>query len=124
MPLQTFENLEIWKRGCRLAVDTYLTTEDSNDFRLNAQMQSAAVSVSSNIAEGSERDSIKDFARFLRYSKGSCGELRTQIYISQKIRKETNKPALLKADHLIQETKEITAMLQGLIKSLNLQSKD
>ncbi len=124
MPLQTFEDLEVWKRGCRLAVDTYLATEDSNDFRLNAQMQSAAVSVASNIAEGSERDMPKDFARFLRYSKGSCGELRTQIYISQKIRKELQKPDLKNADHLIQETKEITAMLQGLINSLERSTKD
>lgn len=124
MPLTTFEDLDVWKRASRLAVDTYLATEDSNDFRLNSQMQAAAVSIASNIAEGSKRDSPKDFSRFLRYSKGSCGELRTQIYISQKIRKELNKPPLKKADHLIQETKEITAMLQGLINSLERQSKD
>lgn len=118
MPLQTFENLEIWKRGCRLAVDTYLATEDSNDFRLNSQMQAAAVSVPSNIAEGCERDTPKDFIRFLRYAKASCGELRTQAYISQKVRKELNKPDLKNGDHLIKETKEIAAMIQSLIHSL------
>jgi len=81
-------------------------------------MQAAAVSIASNIAEGAERDTPKDFIRFLRYSKGSCGELRTQIYISQKVRKELNKPPLRKGDELITETKEIAAMLQGLINSL------
>ena len=118
MPLQTFENLEIWKRGCRLAVDTYLATEDSSDFRLNSQMQAAAVSAPSNIAEGCERDTPKDFIRFLRYAKASCGELRTQAYISQKVRKELNKPDLKNGDHLIKETKEIAAMTQSLIHSL------
>ena len=118
MPLQTFENLEIWKRGCRLAVDTYLTTEDSNDFRFNSQMQAAAVSISSNIAEGAERDSDKDFARFLRYAKGSCAELRTQLFIAQRVRKELNKPDLLNAPHLIQETREIASMIQSLINTL------
>ena len=119
MPLKTFEDLEVWKRGCRLAVDTYLATEDSNDFRLNSQMQAAAVSIPSNVAEGCERDSPKDFARFLRYSKGSCGELRTQAYISQKVRKELNKPQLKNGEKIIQETKELSAMLQGLINSLD-----
>lgn len=123
MPLQTFEDLEVWKRGCRLAVDTYLATEDSMDFRLNSQMQAAAVSVSSNIAEGCERDSPKDFIRFLRYAKASCGELRTQAYISQRVRQELNKPALQNGDHLIRETKEIARMIQSLIHSLERKLK-
>jgi four helix bundle protein len=118
MPLKTFEDLEIWKRGCRLSVDIYLATEDSNDFRLKAQMQSAAVSISSNIAEGAERDSTKDFARFLRYSKGSCAELRTQLFIAQRVRKELNKPDLKNANHLIKETRELASMIQSLINSL------
>ena len=82
-------------------------------------MQSAAVSVSSNIAEGSERDSDKDFARFLRYAKGSCAELRTQLFIAQRVRKELNKPDLLNASHLIQETRELASMIQSLINTLD-----
>jgi len=120
MPLQTFENLEVWKRGCRLAVDTYVATHDSNDFGLNNQMQRAAVSIPSNVAEGAERDSDKDFARFLRYAKGSCGELRTQLYIAQKVRKELNQPNLPNSTQMISETKELASMLQGLINSLNI----
>ena len=114
MPLQTFENLEVWKRGCRLAVDTYVATHDSNDFGLNNQMQRAAVSIPSNVAEGAERDSDKDFARFLRYAKGSCGELRTQLYISKRIQQDTPPTT----DSMIKTTKEISAMLQALINSL------
>ena len=122
MSLQTFEDLDVWKRGCQLAVDTYVATADSNDFRLNSQMQAAAVSIPSNIAEGCERDSGKDFARFLRYSKGSCSELRTQLYITQRVRKTLDKPAIENGPELINETKQISAMLQGLINSLEHKS--
>ena len=66
-------------------------------------------------AEGVERDSKKDFTRFLQYSKGSCGELRTQIYIGIDI--DYIEPAVGKK--WIQETKELSAMLVGLSKSLN-----
>jgi hypothetical protein len=69
---------------------------------------------SSNIAEGVERDSKKDFARFLQYSKGSCGELRTQIYIGIDI--DYIEPAVGKK--WTQETKDLSAMLVGLSKSL------
>ena len=65
-------------------------------------------------AEGVERDSKNDFARFLQYSKGSCGELRTQIYIGIDI--DYIEPAVGKK--WIQETKELSAMLVGLSKSL------
>jgi len=119
MSLKTFEDLDVWKRGCRLAVDTYIATNDSKDFGLNSQMQRAAVSISSNIAEGSERDSDKEFARFLRYSKASCAELRTQLYIAQKIRKALNQPELSNGAQMIQETKELGSMLQGLINSFS-----
>ncbi len=75
---------------------------------------SCQLSVPSNIAEGVERDSQKDFARFLQYSKGSCGELRTQIYIGMEI--DYIKPEIGRL--WIQETKEISAMLVGLLKSV------
>jgi four helix bundle protein len=70
--------------------------------------------VPSNIAEGHERDSIQDFIRFLRISKGSNGELRTQAYIASKL-------GLIDPEHsrqIVSESKEISAMLQGLIRSI------
>lgn len=73
------------------------------------QVQRAALSVPSNIAEGYERNSNKEFVRFLNIAKGSCGELRTQLYISRKL--DFIKKA--EFDHLISESKEISAMLMA-----------
>lgn len=74
------------------------------------QVQRAALSVPSNVAEGYERNSNKEFVRFLNIAKGSCGELRTQLYISPKLDflKKTD------FDRLVGESKEISAMLHGL----------
>ena len=114
MAYQSFEELEVWKRGCRLAVDICRAFGNSKQFVLRDQMQRAAISVPSNVAEGSERDSKPDFIRFLRIAKGSAAELRTQTYIAQKLELISK----TEAKRVIAETKEISAMLQGLIRSL------
>jgi four helix bundle protein len=108
----TFEDLEVWKRGCRLAVSVYELLADCRDFGLRDQMQRSAVSVPSNIAEGYER-TPKDFIRFLIIAKGSCAELRTQLYIATRINLMTTQ----QSDSLIDETKQISRMLQALISN-------
>lgn len=118
MAMTTFEDLDVWKRGCQLAVDVCVAMHDSKNFALKDQMQRSAVSISSNIAEGAERDSDGDFIRFLRISKGSCGELRTQLYIHDRVQKALGLPAPDRSRPMIQETREISAMLQGLIRSI------
>ncbi len=118
MALSTFEDLEVWKRGCQLAVDVCVSTHTSKNFALKDQMQRSAISIPSNIAEGSERDSPGDFIRFLRISKGSCGELRTQLHISQNIQIALDLQPMPKTNEMIQESREISAMLQGLIRSI------
>ena len=119
MAVSTFEDLEVWKRSCQLAVDVCVALHDSRDYALKDQMQRSAISVPSNIAEGAERDSDGDFIRFLRISKGSCGELRTQLYISERVRQKLGQVPLEGSRPMIQETKEISAMLQGLIRSID-----
>jgi four helix bundle protein len=114
MAYQSFEKLEVWKRACRLAVDVCRTLAKSKQYVLKDQMQRAAISIPSNIAEGSERDSRQDFIRFLRIAKGSAAELRTQCYIARKLELISKTDA----DEFIQETKELSAMLQGLVRSL------
>ncbi|MCG8635365.1 MAG: four helix bundle protein [Desulfobacterales bacterium] len=113
--ISTFEELEVWKRSCRPAVMLYTLLAECRDFSLRDQMQRAAVSIPSNIAEGKERNSIPEFKRFLRIAKGSAAELRTQLYIAKEIKIIDSREAL----KLINETKEISKMLQGLISSLN-----
>lgn len=114
MSCTTFENLEVWKRSCQQAVDVFRTTENLKRYSLKDQMERASLSVPSNVAEGQERDSKGDFIRFLRIAKGSNGELRTQLYIATQLE-------LLDGDKsraMISESKEISAMLQGLIRSI------
>lgn len=116
--VKTFEDLEVWKRSCRLAVDVCVSMHDSKNYALKDQMTRSAISIPSNIAEGCERDSTADFMRFLRYSKGSCGELRTQIYVYERVQENLNLAGLPAGNEIIQETKELAAMLQGLINAL------
>ena len=82
-----FEDLAVWQRSADLACDIYKHFKASKEFGLKDQITRSALSISSNIAEGYERKTSKDYARFLSYSKGSCGELRSQIYIQLKLTK-------------------------------------
>lgn len=77
--MEALENLEVWKRSCRLSVEVYKALRLCKELGFKDQVTRSALSVPSNIAEGYERDSAKEFSRFLRIAKGSCGELRTQL---------------------------------------------
>jgi four helix bundle protein len=114
MAYRSFEELEVWKRACRLAVDVSRTLAESRSYFLRDQMQRAALSIPSNIAEGSERDSKPDYMRFLRIAKGSAAELRTQCYIAARL----EVPHKAEANRFTAECKEIASMLQGLIRAL------
>ena len=116
--INTFEDLDVWKAGCQLAVDVCVATNESKQFALRDQMQRSAISIPSNIAEGCERDSTPDFIKFLRYSKGSCGELRTQLYIAERVQKQLGQPIISGSREMISETRKISKMLQGLINAL------
>lgn len=113
MTYQSFEELEVWKRSCQLAVRLYELLRDCRDYGLKDQMQRAAVSIASNIAEGCERGG-KDFARFLRVAQGSAAELRTQAYIATRI---GQRPAD-ERNAIVQELKTIAKMLTGLRRSI------
>ena len=109
--------MKVWQRAKGLAVGVYALVKRSpelaKDFGLRDQMQRAAVSVCSNIAEGDERDTDKDAVRFFYIAKGSIAELITQLEIAKDAR--LIEPST--ADTLINEAEEIGAMLGALIKS-------
>ena len=114
MAFHQFEELEVWKRGSRLAVDVLKLIDPIKLYALRDQMARSCISVPSNIAEGAERDSDREFRRFLAISKGSVGELRTQLYIGLAAGVFTNEAAM----PLIKEAKEVCSMLEGLRKRL------
>ena len=114
MAYQSFEELEVWKDACRLSIAVYKHFSESKEYFMRDQILRSALSVPSNIAEGCERNSDKDFIRFLHIAKGSCAELRTQLYLSTKMGIIDN----LDSKGLLEETRKVSAKLQNLIKSI------
>lgn len=111
--ITSFEDLSVYQNGLSLAIELYKTLANCKEFSLKDQICRSAVSIPSNIAEGFEREYNQEFIRFLRISKGSSGELRTQIYIAEGIgliNPET-------AKDLISKCKHISSMLRNLIKT-------
>jgi four helix bundle protein len=111
-----FKSLLVWQKAQDLAVAIYRATQEgplSRDFGLRDQMRRAAVSISSNIAEGDERDTDKDAVRCLFIAKGSVAELRSQLDLAVKIGSlDANSGAALDA-----QAEEVAKMLRGLIKA-------
>ncbi|MCU7814975.1 MAG: four helix bundle protein [Candidatus Thiodiazotropha sp. (ex Lucinoma kastoroae)] len=112
-----FEDMDIWKRSARLSAELYKHFAGHSDFGFRDQITRSGLSIPSNIAEGSERGSKKDFIRFLQYAKGSCGELRTQVYIGMDIGYISQD----KGKDWTQETRELSAMLAAFINSIQNQ---
>ncbi len=110
----TFEDLDVWKRSVKLSADLYRFFEDLRNYGFRDQITNAGLSVASNIGEGMERETKADKARILGIAKGSCGELRTQVYIGM----EVGYIEGAVGRRWIEETREISAMLVGLIRSL------
>ena len=81
----TFENLEVWKDAVELAAQVYDAVRNCKDWGFRNQIQGAAISISSNIAEDYERDSNAEFIRFLDIARASCGEVRSQAYVAVRI---------------------------------------
>ncbi|MBC8526531.1 MAG: four helix bundle protein [Candidatus Cloacimonetes bacterium] len=111
--IEKFEDLEVWQEGMRMVINIYKNLTDCKDYSLRDQIQRAAVSIPSNISEGFDRGSNKEYIHFLYIARGSCAELRTQLYLALKLGL-INKS---KATELIDKTHKISAMLYNLIKT-------
>ena len=109
-----FERLEVWKRARDLSAKLYMHFTDCKDYGFRDQITRAGLSIPSNIAEGMERDTAADKSRFLSIARSSCAELRTQIYIGMEIGYIDNETGA----SWVYETRELSAMLVGLSRSL------
>ena len=112
-----FEDLEIWQTTRKLSLKVFKLTEagpSSKDFKFRDQIKSSAGSVMDNIAEGFERSGQFEFVNFLSISKGSSGEVRSQLYrgIDQNYFPENT-------SELIKEYDELASKISGFMKYLN-----
>lgn len=112
-----FEELEVWQLARELSFKIFKLTEVgvvAKDFRFRDQIRSAAGSVMDNIAEGFERSGQFEFVNFLSIAKGSCGEVRSQIYrgMDQKYFPDDSL-------NLLKAYEELASKISGFIKYLN-----
>jgi four helix bundle protein len=118
---ERFEDIEAWKKARLLANVIYRMTaagEFTRDYGLKDQIRRAAVSVLSNIAEGFEREGNTEFCRFLTIAKGSCGEVRAQLYVAL----DQHYITAEQFDTAAHQAVEVSRMVSGLVKYLH-QSK-
>lgn len=83
--INRFEELIIWQKAQDLAVKIYTGYENCRDYGFRKQICNAAVSVSNNVSEGFDRGSKAQFAQFLDYAKGSCGEVKSMTYLAKRL---------------------------------------
>lgn len=119
MPIESYRSLLVWKKSVDFAVLVYQLLgrfPKSELYGLTSQMQRAAVSIPSNIAEGKERQSDRDFARFIAIALGSLAELETQFLIAKRL------GYLGEVDwqESTAQADEIGKMLRGLHKALSI----
>ncbi len=117
----SFKDLKVWEKAIHLTIEIYKITENfpkEEIYGLTSQMRRSAVSIPSNIAEGRNRGTRKDFCNFLRIALGSCAELSTQIEIAKKLVK-TSKFDYKNSESLLTE---IMKMLYTIIKKLSISS--
>lgn len=122
MGVERFEDLVAWQKARTLAKDIYQTTRKdpfAKDFGLSGQIQRAAVSVMSNVAEGFERSNPNEFHHFVVIAKASCAELRSQLYLALDIG-YIHEGEFAK---LFEQTQEVSRILGGLRLSLDQQRK-
>ncbi|HEY3782216.1 MAG TPA: four helix bundle protein [Fimbriimonadaceae bacterium] len=114
---KSFRDLIVWQQGVALVEDIYRASDGwpkSEDYALTSQIRRSAVSIPSNIAEGSGRGTVRDYQHFLRIARGSVRELETQIEIAFRVRYVES----AKAEALQSKLASVSKLLNRLIKSL------
>jgi four helix bundle protein len=117
--MRNFKGLKIWKKGFEIAVNSFKlvsTFPKEEKFGISSQITKAAVSISSNIAEGSSRSSEKDYKRFIEISLGSSFELETQLLIADAVSYGDKEVRIT----LLKDIDEEQKMLISFISKLNI----
>ena len=121
--VKSYRDLQVWQFAAELTTDIYVLAAyfpKTEVFGLCSQLQRAAVSVASNIAEGHARDSTKEYLRFIAIALGSLAEVETQLIISNKLNYINQE----KLDEMLEKSSTIGRMLRGLQKSLRAKIAD
>ncbi len=115
--IDRFEDIQSWKNARELSKSVYSVTNNalfSSDPSLKDQIRRAVVSISSNIAEGFERGGNKEFIQFLFIAKGSCGEVRSQIYLAL----DCGYVSENEFQNIKNKAEEVSKLIQGFINYL------
>jgi four helix bundle protein len=113
--IERFEDILIWQESRVLVKDVYAIFSKCRDFSFRDQIQRAVISIMNNVAEGYERKGDKEFKRFLYIAKGSCGEVRSMLYIALDLGYIRNQDF----ENLYKKAEKISKMLASFIKKLN-----
>lgn len=118
--IESFKDLVVWQKSMLVIKDIYKIAgmiSERNNYALIDQMRRAAISIPSNIAEGYERNSTKEYLRFLSIANGSKAELITQVEICKMLELLSDVDKLF-ADEVLEKLYEIGKMLNSIIKKL------
>lgn len=114
MKISSFEDLIAWQKAQELTVGIYKSFNECKDWVFRNQICKAALSISNNIAEGFDRYTNKEFINFLIIARASCGEVKSMLYLADKLGFLT----IDKAHIFICKSAEVSKMINGLIKVL------
>ncbi|WP_422857852.1 four helix bundle protein [Flagellimonas sp. S174] len=114
MTVHRFEDLKMWQKSPDLAVTIYSCFSTHKDYGFKDQITRTSVSISNNIAEGFERQSNTDFKRFLYFALASNSEVRSMLYLSERLNYLDKAEAL----ELVEFTNEVSKMIYAFIKSM------
>src|SRR5688500_7873101 len=111
-----FENIKVWQKSRLLVTETYKEFKTCKGYAFKDQIQRAAISVMNNIAEWNERKGRKEFGNFLSIAKGSCGEVKSMLYVAVDLGYISKE----KAAELSNLCSEISKMLFSFMSKLTL----
>ena len=115
---KSFEEINSWQKARQFNKRVYEITDNQNfkrDFDLVKQIRRASISISSNIAEGFERNTDREFIHFLYIAKASAGEVRSQLYLAL----DLNYIEKVEFEELFKNVSDISKLISGFIKYLN-----